>query len=386
MSDSHGDVPVVITGVGVVSPLGSGAHALWRRLMCGETAVREWPDLREGGYRCALAARIDGFVCDPLRRGRALALAAVEQAVAQANVAPPPTAGVYIGSTLGESAAFERAAEGEPIDVADHGVPSFTRGVRKCYELSGPQQSLATACAAGNYAVGAALDDLRSGKVSVALAGGVEPFSRLSQVGFSRSRAMAADRCRPFDRHRSGMVLGEGAAMFVLERADEACARGARPLAEVVSLGLSCDAHHPTTPLADGSGMRRAMQAALDAARVTPAAVDWVNAHGSATRANDAAEARALRGLFGVDLPVVSGSKGSLGHALGAASALELAVCVQGLFEQTVPPTFGHETPDPDDGVPCTRAPTPRRLRWALNNAFAFGGLNSSLLLRAWNS
>lgn len=377
---------VVVTGVGVMSPLGTSAGAMWRRLLAGDSAVREFPDLRAGGYRCALGCRIEDFEADPLRRGQALAIAAAEQAVAQAGGPLPGGTGVYVGSTLGESAAFEQAAEGAAIDVADHRVPSFTRGLRAHFGLEGPQQSLATACAAGNYAVGAALDALRAGRVPFALAGGVEPFSLLSLVGFSRARAMAADRCRPFDRRRSGILLGEGAAMFVLERADDARARGAVPLAEVVSLGLSCDAYHPTSPRPDGSGMLASMQAAMNAAGIAAGDVDWVNAHGSGTRASDAAEGKALHALFGARLPPVSGSKGALGHALGAASALELAICVQGLQEQTVPPTAGHEEPDDEAPVPCTREPLRRRIDWVLNNAFAFGGLNSSLLLRAWDA
>jgi 3-oxoacyl-[acyl-carrier-protein] synthase II len=383
----HGnaDPRVVITGVGVISPLGASAQELFRRISNGETALRPWSDLQESGYRCTVAARIGELGGSPLRRGRMLALTAAELAVAECGIKLPADTGVYIGSTLGESLAFERAAEGELLDVSQYGVPSFTQGVRERFGFVGPAQSLATACAAGNYAVGAALDELRAGRVAFALAGGVEPFSRLSLVGFSRSRAMASDRCLPFDARRSGMLLGEGAAMFVLERAEQARARNASPLAEVVSLGLSCDAHHPTAPLPDGSGMRRAMQAALDEAHIPTSAVDWVNAHGSGTRASDAAEARALRDLFGSSLPTVSASKGALGHALGASSAIELAVCVQGLLEQTVPSTAGHETPDPD-GVACTRGPVYRPLRWVLNNAFAFGGVNSSLLLRRWES
>ena len=384
---THRDIGprVVITGVGVSSPLGSSAQELFRRLSDGETALQNWSDLQESGYRCAIAARICNIGGNPLRRGRTLALAAAEQAVAESGIDLPPDTGVYIGSTLGESLAFERAAEGESLDVSEYGVPSFTQGVQERFGFAGPVQSLATACAAGNYAVGAALDDLRAGRVTFALAGGAEPFSRLALVGFSRSRAMASDVCRPFDARRSGMLLGEGAAMFVLERAEQARARKAIPLAEVVSLGLSCDAHHPTAPLPDGSGMLRAMEAALEEAGVATNAVDWVNAHGSGTRASDAAEARALRDLFGSKLPTVSASKGALGHALGASSALELAVCVQGLLEQTVPSTAGHETPE-SDGVACTRAPMRRPLRWVLNNAFAFGGVNSSLLLRRWES
>jgi len=380
----NGKTRVVITGVGVLTPLGNAPEALWRALRAGESAAHEWPDLVAGGYRCARACRISAFQCDPLRRGRALGIAAAEQAVRHAGVTLPESAGVFIGSTLGESMAFECAAEGEAIDLADFRVPSFTAGVRERFGLTGPQQSLATACAAGNYAVGAALSALRQGRCNVALAGGAEPFSRLSLVGFSRSRAMASGGCRPFDANRTGMLLGEGAAMFVMERAETALQRGATPLAEVVSLGLSCDAHHPTAPQPEGLGMRAAMQAALQAGGITPAEIDWVNAHGSGTRASDAAEAKALHALFGDTLPAVSGSKGALGHALGAASAIELAVCVQGLHDQTVPPTPGHEQPEAEGGIACTRAPLARRLRWVLNNAFAFGGVNSALLLRAW--
>lgn len=377
------EVRVVITGVGVITPLGDGLRALWDALCAGAQAARDWDDLAAGGYRCARAYRIVDVECDPLRRGRTLALAAAERAVRQADLSLPAGSGVFVGSTLGESYAFECGAEGAAIDLADYGVPSFTAGLRSHFTLSGPQQSLATACAAGNYAVGAALGALRAGRCDVALAGGVEPFSRLALVGFSRSRAMASDDCRPFDAQRTGMLLGEGAAMFVLETLDHARNRGADVLAEVAALGLSCDAYHPTAPQPDGVGMRAAMQAALDSAGITAADVDWVNAHGSGTRASDAAEAKALHALFGDALPLVSGSKGALGHALGAASAIELAICVAGLHAHQVPPTAGHETPEAEGGIACTRNPVMRSLRWVMNNAFAFGGLNSALLLRA---
>jgi 3-oxoacyl-[acyl-carrier-protein] synthase II len=272
------------------------------------------------------------------------------------------------------------------VRLRNYTVASFVQGIRRHFRLSGPYHAVATACAAGNYALGAGLDALRQARASVALAGGVEPFSRLAQVGFSRSRARASGACRPFDRDRTGMLLGEGSAVFVLETLIGALNRGARPLAEVVTLGLSCDAYHATAPQPEGSGMVKAMRTALDSAGITPSDVDWVNAHGSGTRLSDAAEARALRALFGERLPPVSGSKGALGHALGAASAIEALVCVQGLLAQTVPPTPGHENPDPEDGVACTRAPLPRPLRWVLNNGFAFGGLNSALLLRQWTN
>ena len=182
------------------------------------------------------------------------------------------------------------------------------------------------------------------------------------------------------------MLLGEGAAIFVLERAEDALRRGVEPLAEVVSLGLSCDAYHATAPEPEGRGMRRAMEAALTTAGIPPEAVGWVNAHGSGTRLSDLAEGRALRSLFGERMPLVSASKGALGHALGASSALELAISVEGLRTQQVPPTPGHDQLDVECGVACTRQTTGASVRWMLNNAFAFGGVNSSLLVGRWDS
>jgi 3-oxoacyl-[acyl-carrier-protein] synthase II len=378
-------VRVVITGAGVVTPLGDSTAELWTRLQSGASAVRDWPDLAADGCRCTRACRVETLSAPPLRRGAALALAAAEQAVAQAGLTPEPSTGVYIGSTLGESVALEEAAMGANVDLSAHLMPSFAHAVQRRFKLGGPHQAIAAACAAGNYAIGAALAALRRGRVGAAIAGGVEPFSRLAMVGFGRSRAMAADTCRPFDARRSGMLLGEGAALFVLERARDALRRGARPLAEVVALGLSCDALGAGAP-PDGVGMRAAMRAALEAASIRPHQVDWVNAHGNGMRASDAAEARALHDLFGASPPSVSGSKGALGHALGAAAGIELAICLEGLRTQTVPPTAGHEEVDIELGIHCTQRPLRRPLRWVMNNAFAFGGLNSALLLRAWEA
>ena len=380
---------IVITGVGAITPLGATADTTWTSLLRGETAARDWDDLARDGHRAVRACRIDDFDAPDARRGRTLAIAAAREAVRQAGRADT-TGGVFIGSTLGESAAFEQAGAGNPMDLADYGVSSFCNGLAAAFSLTGPREAIATACAAGNYAIGAAALALRQGRASWAIAGGVEPFSRLSMVGFSRSRAMASGDCKPFDVSRTGMLLGEGAAMLVLERLDDAIAREAKPLAEVCGLGLSSDAHHPTAPRPDGRGMRRAMQAALAEARVSPSDVDWVNVHGTGTRASDSAEGRALRELFdGVAMPALSGSKGALGHGLGAASAIEAVLCVLGLRDQLLPPTRGHVDVDPDIGLSCTRertVPAARPLRVAMNNAFAFGGLNSALVLKRWEA
>ncbi|MCC7507291.1 MAG: beta-ketoacyl-[acyl-carrier-protein] synthase family protein [Saprospiraceae bacterium] len=378
--------PIVVTGMGLLSPLGDSVSLLWQRLLAGESAVCNWPDLQEEGYRVSKACRLENFAAPPLRRGRMLGFTAALAAIRQAGLTLPPETGVFIGSTLGESRAFEQKAEGHRLNLAGYTVESFTAFLRQKFKLSGPQRSIATACAAGNYAIGAAVSALRSGRASVALAGGVEPFSRLALVGFSRSRAMATDRCQPFDQNRSGMLLGEGAAIFVLEKANDALRRGARPLAEIVSLGLSCDAYHPTAPEPEGQGMATAIRLALEAGGIGPEVIDWVNAHGSGTRLSDSAEAKAMRYIFGERLPAISGSKGAIGHALGAASALELAICVQGLLHQTVPPTAGHEQADPEAGIICTRDARQQPIQYVLNNAFAFGGINSSLLLRRWEN
>jgi acyl carrier protein len=228
---------IVITGVGVLSPLGQNVPDLWARLLAGDSCARPWSDLAADGYRVSTACRIESLDYPPLRRGRTLAIAAATQAVHHAALQVPPSTGVFIGSTMGESFAFEAAAEGRRLRLGDYSVQSFTRGLQRHFRLQGIGVSLGTACAAGNYAVGAAMAALRKRQVSVALAGGVEPFSRLALVGFSRSRAMAQTACRPFDRNRSGMLLGEGAAVFVLERAEDASRRGITPrwtLAEYV--------------------------------------------------------------------------------------------------------------------------------------------------------
>ena len=287
--------------------------------------------------------------------------------MAQAGCSLPGDTGVYVGSTLGELAAFEQAAEGAPIDVA--GPRVSCPWLRAHFGLDGPQQSLATA--SRPVTMLARRDALRSG-ASHSLSPSVGHF-RSSLVGFSQARAMAADRCRP-DRRRSDILLGRRCDV-VLERAAHARAP-AVPLAEVVSIGLSCDAYHPT---AQASGWNLSIND-VGCSGITPRRSPRVNATAARTRASDARRER-----IGFRRPPAAGERqqGRARHALGAASALELAVCVQGLQAQTVPPTVDHEEPDNDDPVACTREPLRRRLRWVLNNAFAFGGINSSLLMRA---
>lgn len=374
---------VVITGMGVVSPLGTNMDALWDNLLLGKTAVQHFNDLESAGYRNTRACKILNFEAPALSRGLEMALYTTRRAISQAGISLPENTGVFLGSTLGESMAYEMAAEGDNINLSEYNTYSLARAIATEFCLTGTVNALSTACTAGNYAVGAAMNAIRSGEVPVAIAGGVEPFSRMAMVGFSRSRAMAPETCKPFDAERNGMILGEGAAFFILEKLEDAELRGATPLATVYSLGLSCDAYHPTAPHPDGRGLATAIQHAFKLAGLDSQKADWVNIHGSGTVLSDAAEARALKTVFNYQMPVLSGSKGAIGHALGAASALELAICVRGIVSNIIPPTPGHDIPDEKIGLNCTTAPLDKKLNIVVNSSSAFGGLNAALLIGA---
>lgn len=377
---------VVVTGVGFETPLGSDQETLWARLLNGETASQTWPDLVTEGFPVHRACRVAGTLGepDPTRRGRALARAAGRAALHDSGLAPTGRIGVYVGTTMGESAVFEAAAEGAELRIDEGAGSVFAAEVARTLGIDGPLRTYGTACAAGNYALGAAAAAVRSGAVEAAVAGGVEPFSRIAMLGFARSRAMSSDLCRPFDRNRSGMQLGEAAAFFVLESERRAHARGAEPLAVVAGFGLSGDAFHPTAPREDGSGMAAAMRACLADARLSGAEVGWVCAHGTGTARADAAEANALHDVFGDRPPPVSSVKGALGHSLGAATAVQAVVAVLALRKRVLPPNANLVHVDETLGLDVISEPRPApRLERVLSCGYAFGGLNSALLLGA---
>lgn len=376
---------VVVTGVGLVTPLGCDPDTVWTRLLAGDSAARAWDDLAGEDFRHTVACRVGEVPAVAGSRGRDLGVAAARAAVAHAGLALPSRTGVFVGSTMGESRSFEAAAAGGGSgDLTAETCVAFPRAIRDALGLGldNPCRAYGTACAAGNYAIGAAGALLRRDGIDVALAGGVEPFSRIAMTGFSRSRAMSSGGiCRPFDRRRDGMLVGEGAAMLVLEREADARARGARPLAVIGALGLSCDAHHPTAPHPEGRGAADAFRDALAAQDLVPRDIDWVCAHGSGTLLSDAAESRAMIDVFGAEGPRVSGLKGALGHSMGAATAIEAAVCVLAVDRRMLPPTSGLQ--DPEFSLKHVRAPEPVGARWVANAGFAFGGLNAVLLLGA---
>ncbi|MGC2742980.1 MAG: beta-ketoacyl-[acyl-carrier-protein] synthase family protein [Candidatus Angelobacter sp.] len=243
-----------------------------------------------------------------------------------------------------------------------------------------------TACAAGNYAIAHASDLLRAGRADVMLAGGSDSFSRITYTGFARLGAIAPEVCQPFDRNRKGMVPGEGAAMLLLERKEHALARGARIYCEVAGYGLSCDAHHMTAAHPQGEGAARAMNMALQTSGLSPSDVDYISAHGTGTPTNDRLETVAVKKTFGklaYKIPI-SSIKSMLGHTMGAASAIEAAACALIITQGQIPPTMHWQDQDPEcdlDYVP--NVAREHKVRVAMNNAYAFGGNNSSLILAA---
>jgi 3-oxoacyl-[acyl-carrier-protein] synthase II len=240
-----------------------------------------------------------------------------------------------------------------------------------------------TACAAGNYALAHASDAIRYGEATLMLAGGSDAFSRITYTGFARLGAIAPARCQPFDKLRKGMVPGEGAAILVLEHRDRAIARGAKIYAELVGYGLTCDANHMTAPHGDGAA--RAMQIAMTDAGVRPDEIGYISAHGTGTAVNDRIETMAVKQAFGdaaYRVPM-SSIKSMLGHTMGAASAIEAAACSLAVRDDRIPPTINFENPDPEcdlDIVPNAARHVPVEL--SMNNAYAFGGNNASVIFR----
>jgi 3-oxoacyl-[acyl-carrier-protein] synthase II len=387
----------VVTGLGPVTPIGTGREAFWKSATAGLDGSDEVRRFDTSMYKVHRACEVKDLVAPEIAGdpgpAAILATAATRLALEDAGLdAAPEGAGIVIGTTGGEIPVLEEAhrirhASGD--DRAARG--SFPRypchmistTVARHFGLRGPNCVVPTACAAGNYAISIARDWIESGRVDLAFAGGADPLSIVSFTGFGRMFALSPDRCRPFDKNRKGILPGEGAGILVLESLESARERGARIYAEVVGYGLSCDAHHPTMPHPEGIGVQMAMQRALRDAALEPVDVDYLCAHGTGTQANDKIEASAIQAFFSEhasELPV-SSLKSMIGHTMGAASAIEAIACVLAIDTGIVPPTINYETPDP--ACPLDVVPnTARKMRVdvALNNAYAFGGNNSSVV------
>ena len=393
---------IVVTGLGLVTPVGHDRVSTWNALLEGTDGIGEVESFDTSQHSSHRGGEVKGFdpgprfrKLDPESMGRAsrLAVSAAREAADDAGLLDAGyeahRVGVAMGTTSGEPGQVEELDDhwlggslGQLGPFA-HLYPShvIAAHVAAELELEGVVTMLPAACAAGNYAVGFALDALRTGRADAMLAGGADAFSRITYTGFARLGAIAPEICQPFDRGRQGMMPGEAGAVLVLERESAARARGAKIYAVVAGYGLSCDAHHMTAAHPEGDGAARAMEQALRFSGLNADDVSYVSAHGTGTPTNDRLETKAVRRVFGDRRVPVSSIKSMIGHTMGAASAIESAVCCLSVSEDRVPPTIHYEEPDPDCDVDCV--PNEAReisVEAAMNNAYAFGGNNASVI------
>ena len=407
---------VVISGIGIVSPLGHDIEALNGALLAGRSGVGPTSAFDVTGFRCRIAAEVRDW--DPSaqleRRKRkemdrftefavVAALSAARDAGLELTDAERETAGCYIGVGLGGLATLERTKttllERGPGRISPYTVPAMISNMAAgqttiALGLRGPSFSITSACATGVHAIGEAADRIRHGRSDVMVAGGAEACITPVGVGgfeamlsLSRRNDEPARASRPWDRGRDGFVIGEGAAVLILESEERARRRGARIYAAISGYGATSDAYHITHPAPHGEGAQRSMRAALADASVAPADVGYLNAHATSTAAGDIEEARAIAAVFGAHASSpgglwVSSTKSMTGHLLGAAGALETAVTAMVVSTGHIPPTINLDDPEPDLGLDCVpHTARERPTRHALNNSFGFGGTNASLLV-----
>jgi 3-oxoacyl-[acyl-carrier-protein] synthase II len=414
---------VVVTGLGMVTPLASGAEPTWQRLLAGESGIRRIEGFEVSDLPCKIAGQIprgegsDGtFNADqwmePKEQRKVddfilFAMAAAKQALDDADWHPQEyedqiTSGVLIGSGIGGIEGIAETAlllrDRGPRRVSPFFIPGRIINLAAGYvsithSLKGPNSAVVTACSTGAHAIGDAGRLVALGDADVMVAGGAEsPVNRLSVAGFAACRALstgfndAPERAsRPYDRDRDGFVMGEGAGAVVLEEYDHAKRRGARIYGELIGYGLSGDAFHITAPAEDGDGALRCMKAAIRRAEISPGDIDYINAHGTSTPLGDEIELKAVERLVGNAAGKISMSstKSSIGHLLGAAGTVEAIFCLLAMRDQIAPPTINLDNPSVDTAVDLVpHKPRKRSINVALSNSFGFGGTNASLVFR----
>ncbi len=404
---------VVVTGAGILCSLGSNATQCWSALREGRSGIAPIQAAEMQGLRFQNGAEVRGFTatdhfeatrCDLIDRFAQFAVVAAREAACAAGFdlsrSRPlgelsPKLAVITGTSMGGQTSLDRGFEAIykqgrprphpftiPLTMYNAGASQISMDLG----TTGPAFTISTACASSTHAIGQAFWMVRSGAVEAAICGGSEaPFSPGILRAWEAMRVVSPDVCRPFSRDRRGLTLGEGAAMLYMEPLETALARGARILGEVVGFGMSSDAGHITQP--NVSGPAAAMAAALGDAQIPPDAVEYINAHGTGTSANDVTETQAIRAVFGAhaDRLAISSTKSMHGHTLGAAGALEAFATLMALHEGTLPPTVSFNEPDPEcnlDIVP--NIARQKQVKFALSNSFAFGGLNAVLAFRRW--
>jgi 3-oxoacyl-[acyl-carrier-protein] synthase II len=405
---------VVITGLGVITPIGIGREGFWRGLRRRESAVREITRFDPAPFKSRIAAEVDGFYAsDHIEERRArrmdrfalFSIAASRLALEDGELDVGKEDLDRMGAMMGTALGGVAEAESQHHNYLRGGIrevdPSLAlkvfAGASSCnvaieFGCTGPNSTNGMSCASGTIAIGDALRCIRRGEADIMLAGGVEaPLSPLSFGAFAIIRAMSTRNAdpksasRPFDAGRDGFVMAEGAAVLLLEERSRALARGARIYAEVCGYGLTNDAHHMTAPRPDGRQAARAMRLALDEAHVSPSVVGYINAHGSSTPLNDPTETSSIKQVFGdqaYQVPL-SGTKGYYGHALGASGAIEAAICALASERSWLPPNVNLTTPDPAcDLSYLTGEGQEASPEYLMSNSFGFGGINAALVFR----
>lgn len=399
---------IVVTGAGIVTPLGFGWRVNADGFRSGRTAFRPVTLFDVSRQRTQIAAEVDlpdrlpetrltAKQVSRLDRSTQMLVLAAHEAWSQARWDAGENLPLFLGTTsggmqLGEDYLRQAFGAGssrkqQPTRLAHYQVQRQALDLATAFGFRGPITIISNACASGTNAIGQAWDTLRAGGGSRALVGGHEGLCQLTFAGFDSLQALAPSPCRPFDARREGLSLGEGAAVLALETLEHARRRGADILGEIIGYAATTDNYHLTRPHPEGNAALASMNAACRAAGVTPEEVDYVNAHGTATPQNDGTEAWAINRWAGArasTLPV-SSTKASIGHLLGAAGIVEAVVCLMALNGQWLPPECGLATPDPCCRFPIVRQPTDAAVRVVLSNSFGFGGANASLILRRFS-
>jgi len=399
---------VVVTGAGIVTALGLGWEVNAGGFRAGRSAFRPVTLFDVSRQRTKIAAEIDlpselpqtrlsANTVRRLDRATRMLLHVTHEAWTQAGWGPAENLPLVLGTTSGEMSLGEKYLQqsltwparkwGQATRVVHYQVQQQGLNLCNAFGFQGPLISISNACASGANAIGHAWEMLRSGRAERALAGGYDVLCRLTFAGFDSLQALSSAPCRPFDAHRDGLTLGEGAAILTLETLAHAERRGAEILGEVIGYGAATDTHHLTQPHPEGQAAQAAMTAACTSGGISPAQIDYVNAHGTATPHNDATEAAALNRWAGEAAKNlrVSSTKAVSGHSLGAAGAIEAVVCLMALRGHWLPPQTAIDTPDPVCCFKIVREPVDARIETALSNSFGFGGANATLIFRRWS-
>jgi len=407
---------VVVTGIGVISPIGSDKRAFWDSLASGRGGIGLITRMKTDDYPAKIAGEIKDFAPENYMERKEIrhidvfaqyALAASIQAVEDSGIVFDPAerdrAGVIVGSGIGGMYVFEEQVrvidQKGPRRMSPFFIPMMISDIAAGhisirYDLRGPNYATTSACATSGHAIGLAMKTIRWGDADVMITGGSEaPITEAGLGGFCALKALSTRNddpehaCRPFDAQRDGFIMSEGGGILVLESLDHALARGAHIYAEISGAGFTGDAHHITAPPEDGHGAVGAMHAALKEAGLEPNQVDYINAHGTSTPLNDASESKAIKTLFGDHAYklAVSSTKSMHGHLLGAAGAVELAATILAIQNEMIPPTINYEFPDPECDLNYTpNTAVHKRINVALSNTFGFGGHNASLVVQRY--